>query len=116
MWIDPAQLRVGLGCMRLSTSLDRDQALSQATIAAALDAGVTIFDTAHAYARDDSELGHNERLLAGVLRDRGMQQHARIITKGGMRRAGGSWIPDGRARTIAADCEASLAALDGVPI
>ncbi len=33
-----------------------------------------------------------------------------------MTRAGGGWIPDGRAKAIRADCEASLAALDGLPI
>jgi diketogulonate reductase-like aldo/keto reductase/predicted kinase len=33
-----------------------------------------------------------------------------------MSRSGGAWIPDGRARAIRADCEASLVALDGMPI
>jgi diketogulonate reductase-like aldo/keto reductase/predicted kinase len=33
-----------------------------------------------------------------------------------MTRPGGGWIPDGRAKAIRADCEASLAALDGLPI
>ena len=33
-----------------------------------------------------------------------------------MTRPGGGWVPDGRAKAIAADCEASLAALDGLPI
>ena len=33
-----------------------------------------------------------------------------------MTRAGGGWVPDGRAKAIRADCEASLAALDGLPI
>ena len=31
-----------------------------------------------------------------------------------MSRAGGGWVPDGRAKAIRADCEASLAALDGL--
>ena len=31
-----------------------------------------------------------------------------------MARPGGAWIPDGRAKAIRADCEASLAALDGL--
>ena len=63
-----------------------------------------------------TELGHNERLLArGLRRERGAAG-ARIVTKGGMTRAGGRWIPDGRAKAIRADCEASLAALDGLPI
>ena len=33
-----------------------------------------------------------------------------------MTRTGGAWVPDGRAKAILADCEASLAALDGLPI
>jgi diketogulonate reductase-like aldo/keto reductase/predicted kinase len=33
-----------------------------------------------------------------------------------MTRPGGAWLPDGRAKAIAADCEASLTALDGLPI
>jgi len=33
-----------------------------------------------------------------------------------MTRPGGAWAPDGRAKVIRADCEASLAALDGLPI
>src|SRR5207249_11755989 len=41
---------------------------------------------------------------------------ARIVTKGGMTRTGGGWIPDGRAKAILSDCEASLAALDGLAI
>src|SRR5205085_12592022 len=28
----------------------------------------------------------------------------------------GGWVPDGRAKAILSDCEASLAALDGIPI
>ena len=33
-----------------------------------------------------------------------------------MTRPDGAWVPDGRAKAILADCEASLAALDGLPI
>ena len=33
-----------------------------------------------------------------------------------MTRPAGAWVPDGRAKAILADCEASLAALDGLPI
>ena len=76
-----------------------------ATIAAALEAGITLFDTARAY-------GDNERLVARAVRG----TSARIVTKGGMDRAGDAWVPDGRAKAIRADCEASLEALDGLPI
>jgi aryl-alcohol dehydrogenase-like predicted oxidoreductase len=102
--------------MRLSTDEARDENSALATIAAAAAAGVTVFDTAHAYGRHDGEIGHNERLLARALRRCGAESSARIVTKGGMARTGGGWIPDGRAKAILADCEASLVALDGLAI
>jgi aryl-alcohol dehydrogenase-like predicted oxidoreductase/predicted kinase len=102
--------------MRLSTETDRDEALARATIVAALKGGITVFDTAHAYGRDESELGHNERLLAATLSEAGASARARIITKGGMTRPAGAWAPDGRAKAILSDCEASLTALSGLPI
>jgi aryl-alcohol dehydrogenase-like predicted oxidoreductase/predicted kinase len=104
-WLGGAELRIGLGCMRLSTDEDAHEERALATIAAALDAGITVFDTARAY-------GKNEALLARALRGR----TARIVTKGGMSRESGRWIPDGRAKSIRAHCEASLDALDGLPI
>src|ERR687888_134178 len=104
-----SELRIGLGCMRLSTEPERDEELALETIAAAVDAGVTVFDTARSY-------GDNERLLARALRRSGADARARIVTKGGMTRLGGGWVPDGRAKALRADCEASLATLDGLPI
>ncbi|HEY2790310.1 MAG TPA: aldo/keto reductase [Gaiellales bacterium] len=115
-WPGASQLRIGLGCMRLSTGDDRDEARSLETIAAAAAAGVTVFETARAYGWDETELGHNERLLARALRECGAAADARIVTKGGMARTGGGWVPDGRAGSIRTDCEASLAALDGLAI
>jgi aryl-alcohol dehydrogenase-like predicted oxidoreductase len=102
-WLEPTELRVGLGCMRLPPELACE------TIAAAAEAGMTVFDTARAY-------DGNEQLLARALRRCGAAEAARIVTKGGMTRPGGAWIPDGRAKAILADCEASLSALDGLPI
>jgi len=113
-WLAETELRIGLGCMRLSTDEDRDEQRALDTIGAAVDAGITIFDTAHAYGRGENELGHNERLLARALR--GRSEGARIVTKGGMARTGGRWVPDARAKTLRRECEASLAALDGLPI
>ena len=102
--------------MRLSTDEQRDEGLALETIAAAAAAGVTVFDTARSYGRDERELGHNERLVARALRGCGADTTARVVTKGGMARRGGAWVPDGRAKAIRADCDASLAALDGLPI
>jgi aryl-alcohol dehydrogenase-like predicted oxidoreductase/predicted kinase len=115
-WLGASELRIGLGCMRLSTDETRDEERALATIAAAAHAGITVFDTARSYGHDPSELGHNERLLARGLRAAGVDAAARVVTKGGMTRAGGGWIPDGRAKAIRADCEASLVALDGLGV
>src|SRR4051794_1726427 len=102
--------------MRMSTDADRDEQRAVETVAAAFEAGVTVFDTAHAYGCGELELGHNERLLAGALRQCGAQGKARVVTKGGMARPGGRWLPDGRAKAIHSDCEASLAALGDLAI
>jgi aryl-alcohol dehydrogenase-like predicted oxidoreductase/predicted kinase len=102
--------------MRMSTDENRDEQLALETIGAAAAAGITVFDTAHAYGRGEAELGHNERLLARALRRGGADNTARIVTKGGMARTGGGWITDGRAKAIRSDCEASLTALDGLAI
>jgi aryl-alcohol dehydrogenase-like predicted oxidoreductase len=115
-WLAASELRIGLGCMRLSTPPDRDETLAAQTIGAAVEAGITVFDTAHAYGQDESDMGRGERLLAGALIRSGVAGTARVITKGGMTRPAGAWLPDGRAKRILGDCEASLTALHGVPI
>ena len=96
---------MGLGCMRLPA----DEELAVATVAAAAEAGMTVFDTARAYEG-------NERLVAHALRTCAADGRARVVTKGGMARVDEAWIPDGRAKALRSDCEASLTALDGLPI
>ena len=102
--------------MRLSTELAGDELTALATLSAALDAGVALFDTARAYAPGEADLGHNERLIAKAWRARPTIPTARVVTKCGMRRDGGAWIPDGRAKRITEDVAASVEALGGVPI
>ena len=102
--------------MRLSTELAGDEPTALATLSAALDAGIALFDTARAYAPGETDLGHNERLIAKAWRARSTIPTARVVTKCGMRREGGAWVPDGRARRIAEDVAASVEALGGVPI
>src|SRR5688572_12491858 len=98
-----------MGCMRLSTAPDRDEARGIAVLHAALDAGVTFLDTADSYCWDATETGHNERLVARAIAtwsgDRS-RQPITIATKGGLTRPEGRWVADGRARSLAAACEA----------
>jgi aryl-alcohol dehydrogenase-like predicted oxidoreductase/predicted kinase len=98
--------------MRLSTATDRDDERSIAVLQAALDAGVTFFDTADAYAWNHEEIGHNERLIARALASwPGDRSRVVVATKGGLTRPQGHWIPDGRARHLTEACEASCRAL-----
>ncbi len=98
--------------MRLSTAADREEARAVTVVQAALDVGVTLLDTADAYTWDESESGHNERLVARALAGwQGDRSGVCVATKGGLTRPGGRWVPDGRAKHLAAACEASRRAL-----
>jgi aryl-alcohol dehydrogenase-like predicted oxidoreductase/predicted kinase len=104
---------IAIGCMRLSTEPDREDERSIAVLRAALESGVTLFDTADAYGLDEADVGHNERLIARALAGwPGDRSQLSIATKGGLTRAGGRWEPDGRAKYLAAACERSCRALD----
>jgi len=101
-----------MGCMRLSTEADRDDARAVSVLHAALDAGVTLLDTADAYCLDEHDAGHNERLIARALGSwDGDLSRIVVATKGGLTRPQGRWIADGRASHLAAACESSLRAL-----
>ncbi len=81
-------------------------------IHAALDAGMTLIDTADAYCLDASEVGHNERLIARALREwRGPRDQVLVATKGGIVRDAARWTPNGRPSHLRGACEASLKAL-----
>ena len=88
---------IGLGGMPMSIEGRPEAARSVATIHAALDAGVTLIDTADAYHRDANEVGHNEELIANALRSWGGDTSSVIVaTKGGHLRPGdGSWTVNG---------------------
>jgi aryl-alcohol dehydrogenase-like predicted oxidoreductase/histidinol phosphatase-like enzyme len=101
-----------MGCMRLSTERDRDDERALAVVHAGLDAGVRLLDTADVYCWDDSELGHNERLLRRALETwSGPRAEVAIATKGGLRRPGGRWANDARGKQLAEACERSRCAL-----
>jgi aryl-alcohol dehydrogenase-like predicted oxidoreductase len=89
---------IGLGGMPMSIEGRPDEERSVRTIHAALDAGVTLIDTADAYHRDAGEVGHNESLVAKALKSWGGDTSAVVVaTKGGHLRPGdGSWTLNGR--------------------
>ncbi|MBL8952644.1 MAG: aldo/keto reductase, partial [Myxococcaceae bacterium] len=94
-----ASTTVGLGCMRLD---------SAAVIRAALDAGVRLLDTAHAY-------GPSEALVAEALRG-WPHERPTVVTKGGLHREGELWKSDARAGTLRAQAEQSLRTLGRIDV
>ena len=113
VWTVEQSPTIGLGCMRLSTAADRDDGRSVAVIQAALDAGATLLDTSDAYCHHEGETGHNERLIARTLHNwPGDRSSITVATKGGLRRPGGKWVPDGKAKSLRAACDASRRALE----
>jgi aryl-alcohol dehydrogenase-like predicted oxidoreductase len=101
---------IGLGAMPLSTKDPRpSREEATAVVHAALDAGVTLVDTADAYSRDEAEFGHNEELVAAALSAYGSGADGVLVaTKGGHTRAGRSWGLDGSPAYLRRACEASL--------
>ncbi|MDT6987652.1 aldo/keto reductase [Streptomyces lusitanus] len=100
---------IGLGGMPMSIEGRPDESRSLATLHAALDAGVTLIDTADSYHRDAGEVGHNESLIAKALSTHERGGDVLVATKGGHLRPGdGSWTLDGSPEHLKRACEASL--------
>ncbi|MFJ4281034.1 aldo/keto reductase [Streptomyces massasporeus] len=100
---------VGLGAMPLSIEGRPGEERALATVHAALDAGVTLLDTADSYHLPGAEPGHNERLVARALQTYGGDtSDVLVATKGGRGRpAGGDWTVNGSPRHLKAATEAS---------
>lgn len=93
----------GLGCMGMSEGYGPtswDDAIT--TVHRALDLGVTLIDTADAYA-----FGHNEVLVGRAIA--GRRDQVQLATKTGIDRTGSdTWVLRGEAGYIKRACEASL--------
>lgn len=107
---------IGLGLMTFDQSgtQPREQLLD--TVRAALDAGITLLDTADAYGPGDERgvdaQGENERLIASLLDELGVRDRVLLATKGGhVRTEGGGWALDSRPEHLRGAVDASLARL-----
>jgi aryl-alcohol dehydrogenase-like predicted oxidoreductase len=101
---------IGLGGMPMSIEGRPDEERSIATIHAALDAGITLIDTADAYHLTATDDGHNESLIAKALSTYGGDTSGVLVaTKGGHLRPGdGSWTVDSSPAHLRQACEDSL--------
>lgn len=91
---------IGLGAMPLSVNDDREHPDEQAAIAtvhAALDAGVTLIDTADICAPSWDAMGHNQRIVGKAIKAYGGSTDGVVIaTKAGITRGEGeTWGRDG---------------------
>ncbi len=100
---------IGFGGMPLSIQGRPGESQGIRVIQAAIDAGMTLIDTADVYCLDDSDIGHNERLIAAAIRGR---DGVRVATKAGLRRPRGAWVNDGSPKRIREACEQSLRSLE----
>ena len=95
--------RVGLGCNAFGARIDAQA--SRAVVAAALDAGITFFDTSDNYGD-----GESERIVGAALRDR--RADVVIATKFGSKRGGARYgVPRGSPTHARRSLEDSLARL-----
>lgn len=99
---------IGMGAMPLTTDKRPTPAQAIATVHAALDAGVTLFDTADAYTPSEQGPGANEELLAEAFKAYGEVPYIVVATKGGHTRDGAEWGVNGRPEYLRSACEASL--------
>ncbi|MGZ0067138.1 aldo/keto reductase [Microbacterium arborescens] len=107
---------IGLGGMPVSMNNDKqipDREDAVATVHAALDAGITLLDTADIYAPSWDTMGHNEEIMAEALATWGGDRSQIVVaTKGGITRSEGEkWGRDGSLDYLRRAVEASLRAL-----
>ena len=107
---------VGLGLMTFDQTGTQPREQLADTVRAALDAGVTLFDTADAYGPGDElgpdAQGANETLIASLLDELGVRDRVLLATKGGhVRTEGGGWATDSSASHLKEAVDASLGRL-----
>jgi aryl-alcohol dehydrogenase-like predicted oxidoreductase len=106
---------IGMGAMPLSADFERRPSEDEAiqTILAALEAEVTLFDTADVYAPSYAEVGHNERLIAKALKQwHGDRDRIVVATKGGITWDESGHGRDGSPEYLRRAVESSLRALE----
>ena len=106
---------IGLGEMPLSLPDRPEPAQADRTILAALDAGVSLIDTADAYCSGPADFGHGEEVVARALRSWSGDADAVVVaTKGGHTRTqDGGWGLDGRPEYLIAAAQDSARRLGG---
>jgi aryl-alcohol dehydrogenase-like predicted oxidoreductase len=99
---------IGLGAMPLSLDGRPDEAQALGVIGAFVEGGGNFIDSANVYCVDDSDVGHNEKLIAKALSKLEESNNIIVGTKGGLRRPKGAWTVDASPAWLRESCEKSL--------
>jgi aryl-alcohol dehydrogenase-like predicted oxidoreductase len=105
---------LAFGAMPLSLSGRPLETQAIETIHCALSLGITLIDTADAYCLDESEKHHNEKLICKALQQYdGDTSQILTVTKGGLMRPNGDWVPNGKPDYLRQTIQESFQALGG---
>jgi len=99
---------LGFGAWQLSNVNRPDQHQAIEVIAAGLDSGAELIDTADCYCSGENEFGHNESLVNTALTQLGRKSDITIATKCGLQGPPNHWVPAGRPERIKRCCDESL--------
>ena len=103
---------LGLGLLRLSTEGRPTEQDAIAVIHFALDQGIRLLDTADSYCLGDEDLHYGERLVRKAIDMwEGPRDQIRVLTKAGLARPKGRWVPNGRPEHLRQAVDGSLQAL-----
>ncbi|SCA58815.1 Probable aldo-keto reductase 6 [Chlamydiales bacterium SCGC AB-751-O23] len=99
---------IGLGAWLLSEKGRPTEENAIEVIHSSLNQGVNLIDTANAYCLNDTEIGHNERLIKKALESWKETHSVYVATKGGCTRPDGAWGRNGKKQHLLEACKKSL--------
>lgn len=106
-------LPCAFGTLQLSVEGRPPEPQSIELICQALDAGIRVLDTADSYCQNKRDLHFGERLVRNALDAwQGPRESVRVITKAGLTRPSGRWVPNGSRAHVREAVARSLAWLD----
>ena len=110
---DSTNTPLALGLLRLTTQGRPDDIDCLAVIHFALNNGIRILDTADSYCLGDDDFHYGEHLARQAIATwNGPKDEVTILTKVGLTRPNGHWIPNGRPDHIRQSVDGSLQALE----
>ena len=103
---------IGLGAMPLSLEGRPNEAQALDVFNTFVNGGGNFIDTANVYCVNDSDVGHNEKLVAKALSQFENTNDIFVATKGGLRRPKGNWTVDASPDWLRQSCDKSLQRLN----